>query len=186
MSIKQNVRGLVVAAVLCLVAAGCSHNSSASAQFNQGFAPFSSVRNYAVALVANTKRSLGAEDVNTLDLAYTSLQEKANAYASFMVEAVTTSSFDPAKNAEYAADLGKAITAFNRAFAGLEATHQTTIASAWVPSFAQNLQSRWNQYSGLIAKMTPQMKGNLIAALKRNTVWPNYEDIATEPLVGSR
>lgn len=186
MRIKKNVWRPVIAAMLCLIAAACAHKTSASAQFNQSFAPFSWTRNQAVALVAKSKRSLDAQDVNTLAVAYTALEEKANAYASFMVEAVTTSSFDSARNAQYAADFAKAIAAFDHAFASLEATRQQMLAGAWVPSFAQGLQSRWNQYSGQIGKMTPQTKADLITALKRDTVWPNYEAIATEPLVGSR
>ncbi len=177
---------LILAAMLGLVAAGCAHKASESAQLHDGFVPFSSTRTQAIGLVANTKRSLGAADVNTLAVAYTALQEKANAYASFMVEAVATSSFDQTRNAKYADDFAKAISAFNTAFAGLTATHRTAIAVAWVPPFAQTLATRWNQYSTVIAKMSPQMKADLITQLKRETVWPNYEDIATEPLVGSR
>lgn len=179
-------RALILAATLSLVVAGCAHKAGESAQFHDGFAPFSSTRTAAVGLVANTKRSLGAADVNTLAVAYTALQEKANAYAGFMVEAVTTPAFDPTLNAKYADDFAKAISAFNKAFATLVTMRQTAIAGAWVPSFAQTLAARWNQYSGIIAKMSPQMKADLIARLKRETVWPNYEDIATEPLVGSR
>ena len=115
MSKEQNSRQLLVATMLSLVVAACSHTTSPSAQINSGFAPFSSTRNQTVGLVANTKHSLGASDVNTLDVAYTALQEKANAYASFMVEAITTSSFDPAKNAKYAADLTTAIRTLTKA-----------------------------------------------------------------------
>lgn len=50
---------------------------------------------------------------------------------------------------------------------------------------AQTLQAHWNQYNGALAKMSPQRKADLIAQLKRDTVWPNYEDIAKEALVGS-
>lgn len=180
-----NVRPLIVAAMACVALAGCAHKT-ASTQINDGFSQFSSTRNAAVALVAHTKRSLGAQDVNTLAVLYTALQEKANDYASFMIEAVTASSFDPARNQKYATDLATAIAAFNKAFNSLVVTRQPTIAATWVPSFATTLQSRWNQYSGLIGTMSPAAKAGLIADLKRATVWPNYEDIATEPLVGSR
>ncbi len=183
---QQNSRPLAIAAVLCVILAGCAHNAGAAAQVNAGFAPFSSTRNQALALVAQTKPSLGAADVNSLAVAYTALQEKANAYSDFMVEAVTTSSFDQAKNAGYAADFAAAIAAFDKSFGALSAARKPVIASAWVASFAQTLQARWNQYSGLIAKMSPTTKAELIAELKRKTVWPNYEDIATQPLVGSR
>lgn len=184
MSKEQSFRRpLIFAAMLGLAMAGCAHKAQSS--LDEGFAPFSSTRSQAVALVAHTKRSLGASDVNTLAVAYTALQEKANAYADFMVEAVTTSSFDPARNAKYASDFATAINGFNKALASL-ANRQTVLADAWVPSFAQGLQSRWNQYSGVVAKLSPQTKADFIAQLKRETVWPNYEDIATEPLVGSR
>jgi hypothetical protein len=68
-----------------------------------------------------------------LNLNTLALEEKANAYASFIVEAVTTSSFDPNRNAAYAANLANAIAAFNKAFAALVATKQTMITGAWVP-----------------------------------------------------
>ncbi len=185
MSKEQSFRQLLAAAVLGLVVAACSHTASPSAQINSGFAPYSSTRNQAVGLVASTKQSLGAADLNTLDVAYTDLEEKANAYASFMVEAIATSSFDAAKNDKYSADLATAIARFDKAFAPLSVTRRQTVAETWVPSFAQSLQAHWDQYSGAIAKMSPQSKAALIADIKRNTVWPNYEDIATEPLVGS-
>jgi hypothetical protein len=186
MSKREILRASLATAMLSFVVSGCAHNTSASAQIHDGFAPFSSTRNQTVALVANTKRSLGAADVNTLAVAYTALEEKANAYASFMIEAVTTSSFDSARNAKYAADLASAIGAFDKAFDSLVVTRRTMVAGNWVPSFAQGLQARWNQYSNVIAKLSPEKKATLVAELKRETVWPNYEDIATEPLVGSR
>jgi hypothetical protein len=174
-------RRWVVALLLGFTLAGCSHKSQ-SAQISSGVAPFSTTRNQAIGLVANTKRTLGAADVNTLAVAYTALQEKANAYASFMVEAVTTASFDPTRNQKYSSDLGKAIADFNKSYDTLEGIHQDVVGSAWLTPFAQTLQSRWNQYDGFIAKMSPQTKADLIADLKRETVWPNYEDIATEPV----
>jgi hypothetical protein len=187
MSNEQNSRrALIHVAMLSLVVAGCAHNTSESAQLHDGLAPFSSTRTQAIGLVATTKPSLAAADLNTLATAYTSLEEKANAYAGFMIEAVTTSSFDQTRNAKYAGDFAKAISAFDKTFAGVKATHQTAIADAWVPSFAQTLATRWNQYSGVIAKMSPQTKADLITQLKRETVWPTYEDIATEQVVGTR
>ncbi len=181
MSSPASDRRWLAAVVLAVTLAGCSHKS-ASSQISSGIAPFSTTRNQALGVVANTKRSLSAADVNTLAVAYTALQEKANAYASFMVEAVTTSSFDPARNAKYAADLSKAIADFNKSYDAMEAIHNDVVPGTWVTAFAQSLQARWNQYSGIIAKMSPQNKANLLADLKRQTVWPNYEDIATEPV----
>jgi hypothetical protein len=183
MTKKQNSRAVAVAALLTLALAGCAHRT---AQVQDGFTPFSSLRNQAVALVASAKRTLDAADVNTLAVAYTNLEEKANAYAGFMVEAVTTSSFDSGRNAKYASDLAGAIAVFDKSFAALVTVRQPVVTAAWVPSFAQELASRWKQYGGLIAKMSPQQKASLIADLKRKTVWPNYEDIATEPLASTQ
>ena len=182
MSKETDSKRLVVVAMLSLVVAACSHTATPSSQVQDGFAPFSSTRNQAVGLVSNTKRSLGSEDANTLAAAYTALEEKANAYAGFMVEAITTSSFDLSRNTKYAADLTAAIAAFDRSVAPLSTTHQRALASAWLPTFAVSLQSHWDRYSGVIAQMSPQTKANLIAEIKRDTVWPNYEDIATEPV----
>lgn len=179
MSSRTRDRRWLAAVFLAVTVAGCSHKSTSS-QISGGIAPFSTTRSQAVSVVANTKRSLDAADVNTLAVAYTALQEKANAYAGFMVEAVTTSSFDPARNAKYAADLGKAIADFNKSYDAMEAIHNDVVSGTWVTPFAQALQARWGQYSGIIAKMSPQNKADLLTDLKRQTVWPNYEDIATE------
>lgn len=170
----------VAATLLITIAAGCTHKTSASTQISDGLAPFTWTRNQTVALVAHNKRALGAEDINTLSIAYTGLEEKANAYASFMVEAVTASSFDPARNAQYASDLEKAIASFDKAYDSVVATRFQVTNTAWVAPFAANLQTRWSQYGGAVAQMTPQMKAYLISDLKRDTVWPNFEDIATE------
>lgn len=183
---EHRFRAPVVAALLVALVAGCSHKQSAYSQISSGFSAFSWTRNQTVSLVGSTKRSLGASDVNTLSVAYTALEEKANAYASFMVEAVTTSSFDPARNTQYADDFAKAIANFDKVFDGLVVSRRAMIADAWVPTFAQNLQTQWNQYSGTIAKMSPQTKADLIADLKSHTVWPNFENISTENVVGSR
>lgn len=174
-------RRWVVAIIAAVALTGCSHKS-ASSQISSGLAPFSTTRNQAIGLVAHTKRTLGAADVNTLAVAYTDLQEKANAYAGFMIEAVTTSSFDSARNAKYSADLSKAIANFNKSYDSMEGAHQDVVGSKWIAPFAQSLQNRWDRYNAFIADMSPQTKADLIASLKRDTVWPNYEDIATEPV----
>lgn len=183
MSKQQYSRQLLAVAVLGSIVVACTHKPSSIDQINEGLAPFSSTKKQTVAYVAGTKRTLAAADINSLAVAYTALQEKANAYSSFFVEAVTTSSFDPAKNSKCATDFANAIASFDKAFASLAITRRPVLDSAWVPAFAQSLQSRWNQYSSMIAKMTPQTKADLIADLKRETVWPNYEDIATEAVV---
>jgi hypothetical protein len=176
------LRQLLGAALLGFVVAACTHKPSPSDQLRAAFAPFSNTRAQTEQIVAYMKRTLAAADINTLSVAYTRFEEKANAYTSFMVEAVTSSSFDPAKNTQYSGDFEKAITNFNKTLVGLNS--RRTLSADWVPSFAQSLQTNWNQYSGALAKMTPQQKADFVTELKRDTVWPNYEDIATEP-VGS-
>jgi hypothetical protein len=183
---EQRYRAPVVAALLFAVATGCAHKQSAYSQISSGFSDFSYTRNETVALVGSTKRSLAPADINTLSVAYTALQEKANAYVDFMVEAVTTQSFDAMRNTQYAGDFAKAIANFNKVFDGLVASNRAMIADAWVPTFAQNLETQWNQYSGAIGRMSPQAKLDAIADLKRNTVWPNFENISTEKVVSSR
>jgi hypothetical protein len=177
--------GATVAAILfiAVAAAGCAHKTTASEQINNALEPFSWTRNQTVALIAHNKRTLAASDINTLSVAYSDLEEKANAYASFMVEAVTTSSFDSAKNAQYASDFQKAIAAFDKAYDSVVAARFQITNTAWVPSFAQNLQASWNQYGTAVGQLQPQTKADLIAQIKRDTVWPNFENVATEPVV---
>jgi hypothetical protein len=167
---------LVPMASLALLS-GCAHKAP---QYQDGLAPFSYARNQTVGLVSHAKRTLGPEDINTLAVAYTALEEKGNAYAGFMVESVSATSFDSARNQKYAGEFQAAIEAFDKSYGGLMATKQPMIASAWVPPFAQTLQTRWNQYSGAIARLSPQQKSDLVTTIKGQTTWPNYEDIATE------
>jgi hypothetical protein len=184
MKMLRHVNATVAAMLFITIAAGCTHKASPSAQISQGLAPFTTSRNQTVALVAHNKHALGASDINTLSVAYSDLQEKANAYASFMVEAVTTSSFDPARNTQYASDFEKAIAKFDKAYDSVVATRFPIANTAWVTPFSQNLQARWSQYGTAVAQMTPQTKADLITELKRDTVWPNFEDIATESVAG--
>lgn len=179
MSKHENPWLVAAATTLILLVGGCAHKAS---QFQDGLVPYTYTRNQTVGLVSHAKRSLGPADINTLAVAYTALEEKGNAYASFMVEAVSATSFDDTRNQKYAGDFQTAINTFDKSYAALMAAHQTMIASAWVPSFAQSLQTSWNHYNGTIAKMPPQQKLDLVNTLKRDTVWPNYEDIATEPV----
>lgn len=179
----RHIAGILGAMLFVTIAAGCTHKASASAQISDGLQPFTWTRNQTVALIAHNKRTLAAADINTLSVAYSDLEEKANAYASFMVEVVTTSSFDPARNTQYASDFEKAIAAFDKAYNSVVVARYQITNTAWVPSFAQNLQTRWTQYGPAVAQMSPQTKSDLIAQVKRDTVWPNYENIATEPVV---
>ncbi|HEX3670871.1 MAG TPA: hypothetical protein VHT92_04110, partial [Candidatus Cybelea sp.] len=88
MSLNRILGVLCVAALL----AGCNHKApDATAQVKSALAPFTAGRDQATALVAAQKQSLGAADLNTLEVAYTALEAKGNAYAGFIVEAATAS-----------------------------------------------------------------------------------------------
>ena len=77
MKMLRHVGATVAAVLFITIAAGCTHKTSPSAQISDGLAPFTFTRNQTVALVAHNKRTLGAEDINTLSVAYTDLQEKS-------------------------------------------------------------------------------------------------------------
>jgi len=139
MSKQQNssrARAIVIAAIFGTFLAACAHQPGGN-QVSDGLSPFNAARNQALSLVVSAKRTLDATDLNTLTVAYTGLEEKASAYASFIVEAVTTSSFDPNRNSQYAANLQQAIASFDKTFATLVTTKQTLVSSAWLPGFAQ-------------------------------------------------
>lgn len=167
MSKHKNPWLAATASVVLVV--GCAHKAP---QYQDSLTPFSYTRNETVGLVSHAKRSLGPADINTLAVVYTALEEKGNAYAGFMVESVSATSFDSARNEKYAGDFQTAIETFDKSYRTLMATKQTMIASAWVPSFAQTLQSRWTQYSGTITKLSPQQKSALVTTIKGQTIWP--------------
>ncbi len=164
--------------------AGCTHHKDAAQELNSAIAPFTQSRDEAVQLITSAKRSLGADDLNTLAVDYTALEEKGNAYAGFLTESVTATSFDADRNAKYASDLSQAIKAFNKAFASVRPANQAgaTVQSAWIPAFSDSVVAYWKQYQAGIGQLSPQTKADLVKGLKAKTVWPNYENIATESL----
>ncbi|HYL28242.1 MAG TPA: hypothetical protein VEW74_10450 [Candidatus Nitrosotalea sp.] len=178
---SQRARTWVLGVAIAVVS-GCTHKPDAAGQVSAALGPFTATRGQAVALVAAQKRSLGPADLNTLSVLYTALQAKANAYAGFIVEGVTASSFDDSRNERYADELSHAIAAFDHGFAGIAASKQDALSQAWVPSFSASLHAKWSQYQPLQARLSAQQNLNLVAQIKRDTVWPNFEDIATESL----
>ena len=168
---------------------GCAHHAD-SARVSSGVAPFTQTRNQAVALVTTAKRTLGASDVNQLAVAYGTLEATANGYAHFLVGSASVTSFDAAGNDKQATRLTESIRVFNRAFVGLRSTSQgdATVPSAWIPLFAQSVEPYWSRYHTAFAAASPEMKLALTKQLTSDTVWPNFEDIATESLspIGSR
>ena len=135
-------------------------------------------------LVATAKHSLGASDLNTLAAAYAALEEKGNAYAGFLVEVVSATSFDPDRNAKYASNVTQAIKTFNKSFATVSPSNQAgaSVQSAWIPAFADFVAAYWKQYQPAMESLSPQAKADLIKEVKAKTVWPNYENIATQPI----
>jgi hypothetical protein len=138
-------------------------------------------------VISATKRALGAQDINTLSAAYMALQENANAYAGFLVEAASADSFDTARNARCSADLAdleQATDAFRKTFATVGTSRGTAAlpSSSWVPPFASSIGVNSNRYKAVVAQVSPGAKLTLLKQMKAETVWPNFEDIATEPL----
>jgi hypothetical protein len=178
--LRMVVWGVLFTALVC----GCSHRTDPAQELNSALSPFSQTRDQAVGLVATAKHSLGAADLNTLAVSYAALEEKGNDYAGFFVEAVTDSSFDADRNAKYAANLTQAINTFNKSFASIRPPSQAgaSVDSAWIPPFSTSVTSYWQRYHAAIADLSPQSKADLVKTLKARTVWPNYENIATEPL----
>ncbi len=178
--VQSTVWGLFFAAIV----SGCTHHADPVRELNSAVAPFTLARNQAVGLVTTAKHSLAASDLNTLAVAYASLEEKGNAYAGFLVETVTNTSFDANKNAEYAANLTQAIKAFNKSFASVSPPNQAgaSVQSAWLPAFSDSVAAYWKRYNTAMTTLSPQTKADLIKQLKAETVWPNYENIATEPI----
>jgi len=170
--------------LLTAIVSGCAHHVDPAQQLSSAVSPFTLARNQSVELVATAKHSVGASDLNTLAVAYGSLQEKGNAYAGFLIEAITDTSFDADKNAKCASNLAQAIKAFNKAFASVSAPNQkdASVQSAWLPAFSDSVGSYWKRYDTATPTLSPETKADLVKQLKAETVWPNYEDIATETI----
>lgn len=181
-----NVRGPILCSALlgAMVLGGCTHHLNPAQELSAAVAPFTDSRDQTIRLVASAKHSLGAADLNSLAVAYTPLEEKANAYAHFLVESASATSFDADQNNRRATDLTEAINTFNKAFAGISASKPAASAtpSAWVAPFAAKIAIDWGKYDAAMTGMSSQTKADLIKQLRNDTLWPNYEDIATEPL----
>ena len=184
---KLPVRSMAVLGLLVgtLLMSACAHHGDTASEMKAGIAPFTQTRNQTVALVTTAKRSLGASDVKQLAVTYGSLQASANGYAGFLAESANVTTFDSARNDKYATSLTTAIKAFNHSFIGLSSVKQgaALVPSAWVTTFAQSVESNWNQYHATFVAASPQTKAALMKQLSGDTVWPNFEDMATESLV---
>jgi hypothetical protein len=175
-------RQLFTTLMLVLVAfAACAHRAEPAGQFNSAIAPFTHSRDVALRLVGSAKHALGADDLNSLTVAYTALEERGNAYAGFLVSAVDDASFSQDKNAAYASSLVAAINKFNKAFRAIapQELQGVTVDAAWVTPFATTVSDYWDRYHAALPALPAQRKTDLIKQLKAETVWPNYEDVAT-------
>jgi hypothetical protein len=167
-----------------LLLGGCAHHTNPAQELNSAVAPFAASRDQTIALVARDKHALDAADLNSLAVAYTPLEEKANVYAHFLVLAVGSASFSAEQNNQCALDLTAAINSFNKAFAALGPSKQSSpaISSAWVAPFAASVASYWGKYGTAASDASSQARTDLANQLRNKMLWPNYEDIATEPL----
>ena len=169
----------------CFTLADCARQTSPGDAVAQGLMPFTASRNQAIALVVAAKHALGAEDLNTLALAYSDLQQKANAYSDFLVRSTGGTSFDANQNAAFALALGKSIATFNKTFATISPQSMTSasVQGNWVGDFSTSIAAFWSQHQAQIVSLSPETKTNLVKQMKTDTLWPNYENIATETIV---
>jgi hypothetical protein len=168
----------------CFTLADCARQTSAGDSVAKGLMPFTTSRDQAIALVVAAKHSLGAEDLNTLALAYSDLQQKANAYSDFLVRSTGGTSFDASQNTAFALTLGKSIAAFNKTFATVSPQSMTgaSVQGNWVGDFSTSIAAFWSQHQAQIVSLSPDTRTNLVKQMKTETVWPNYENIATETI----
>jgi hypothetical protein len=170
-----------------LAIAGCTQKGAGTANLGDKLAPFAQTRSQAIAMVTNAKHAFDAPSINQLMLAYTDLELKSNAYAGFLVESAKIGTFDTRKNDQYALGLRSAIDAFNVTYATLDSASQvpakTTssmwLSDAWVAPFAQSVQAYWGRYHDTLAS-SPQTVAYVTQQIKSDTIYPNFEDIATE------
>lgn len=186
---KTNDRQTLIALLAAATLSACAHHTAPVQTLQAQLKPFEDTRSQAISLVAKAKRVLDPMSINQLDVAYSDLEVKANDYTGFIVESVAVGGLDASKNAAYAANLRKAIDDFNRSYNTLRLSApkpgQTTAAalsSSWLSPFANAVQGDWDRYHNAIAQAPPDRKAALTQQIKRETVWPNFEDIATERL----
>jgi hypothetical protein len=177
---------LIRTCLAALLVTGCTHHTAATSNaLSEKLAPFAQTRNQAIAMVTDAKHAFDAPSINQLMLAYTDLETKSNAYAGFLVEATNVDSFDTQKNDEYAARLRNAIAAFNVTYTTLARQSlvnpkgNTRLSDTWVAPFAQSVQAYWTRYHNALAS-SPQTVAYVAQQIKSDTIYPNFEDIATE------
>jgi hypothetical protein len=188
-TIQHRARSFALVSV-CLAAlaiAGCTHNGAGSTNLGDKLVPFTQTRSQAIAMVTSAKRTFDAQSINQLMLAYTDLELKSNAYAGFLVESAKVGTFDTRKNDDDAFALRNAIGSFNVTYATLQSASPTPVKSktstwlsdAWVAPFAQSVQAYWERYHDTLAS-SPQTVAYVTQQIKSDTIYPNFEDIATE------
>jgi hypothetical protein len=175
--------GVAFTLACCFTLVSCARHDN-NDNVSRGLAPFTSARAQTLELIVDAKHSLGAQDLNTLALAYSDLQQKANAYASFLVRSTGTTSFDTDQNTVCAENLRKAIVAFNKTFATISPSNMTnaSVRDAWVTGFSTSVNEFWNQNGARISSLPPDTKVALANEMRTDTLWPNYENIATETI----
>lgn len=186
---KRTHRLLLIAVLAAATLSACAHSSQPARTLQTQLTPFEQTRTQAISLVTKAKHVLDSMSINQLDVAYTDLEVKANDYTGFIVESVDVGGLDAGKNATYAANLKKAIDDFNRSYNALRVSAPTSgrttaanLSSDWIQPFAGAVQGDWDRYHVAIAQAPPDKKSALTQQIKRETVWPNFEDIATERL----
>lgn len=185
---RAKILTLAWTVVAAIALTGCAqHQRATSSELSARLAPFAQTRTQAIALVTSAKHAFDAPSQNQLMLVYTDLEMKSNNYAGFLVEATQTGNFDSRKNDEYAAQLRRAIGAFNVMYATLQSgslvtpknTTPTWLSDAWVAPFAQSVEGYWQRYHASLAA-SPQTVAHVTQQIKSETFYPNFEDIATE------
>ena len=178
--VRMRLAGVIVA---CLFA-GCTHHPDAAQEMQSATAPFTQARDEATTLVTTSKQTMGPADTNALAVMYSALEEKGNAYAGFVIRVADENAFDAQKNDAHAADLTKAIASFNKSFASIRpaSMNGAGVDGTWVPQFAASVASYWNRYQTALATLSPDQKAALIKQLKARMIYPQYENIATQPV----
>ncbi len=170
--------------IVAFVVAGCNRHVDPTQALHSQVAPFTQTRDHTVAMVTAAKHTLDPPSLNQLNVSYAALEAKGNEYAGFLVESVSIASFDAMRNDQDASSLKKAIDDFNASLGTISPKVAGTdrLSTAWVPDFASSVKTYWDRYHANVATATPQTRDALIKQLKSDTVWPNFEDIATQPL----
>jgi hypothetical protein len=185
---KRTHRQALIALLAATALSACAHRTAPVRTLQAQLTPFEQTRTQAISLVTKAKRVLDPMSINQLEVAYTDLEVKANNYSGFIVESVDVGGLDAQKNATYAANLKKAIDGFNRSYNALRTSALPAqppvadLSTVWVPSFADAVQGDWDRYRNTIASAPAKQKMAVTERIKRETVWPNFEDIATERL----